>query len=246
MPRSIPKSTLFAGLPPPWPHEMRPAIRAAIAANPEHKLVVLDDDPTGTQTVCDVPVLTTWEMDTLRAEFNGPYPCFYILTNSRSLPPDEARALIGTIAKNLRAVAAGRTFTIVSRSDSTLRGHFPLETDVLADILGPFDATLLIPYFEDGGRYTIDDVHYVADGDSLMPAAETPFARDAAFGYRNSNLRASAPSARRSSWDAASSANDPRPWWWGCRCSGATWPLEISSPAPASTLSRAASTAIPR
>jgi uncharacterized protein YgbK (DUF1537 family) len=70
-----------------------------------------------------------------------------------------------------------------------LRGHYPLETDVLAEELGPFAATILIPYFEAGGRYTVGDVHYVAEGDALVPAAETPFARDAAFGYRSSNLR---------------------------------------------------------
>ena len=49
---------------------------------------------------------------------------------------------------------------------------------------------LLVPYFEAGGRYTVNDVHYVAEGEQLIPAAETPFAKDAAFGYRNSNLRA--------------------------------------------------------
>jgi len=74
------KAELFATLPPPWPENLRPQIRAALAARPDHKLVVLDDDPTGTQTVYDVPVLTTWEVDTLRTEFNGPQPCFYILT----------------------------------------------------------------------------------------------------------------------------------------------------------------------
>ncbi len=190
MTHRISKGALFGALPAPWPHDLRPAIRAAVAANPEHKLVVLDDDPTGTQTVYDVPVLTTWEVETLRAEFSGPHPCFYILTNSRSQPPDEARTLILAIAKNIRAAAGHRPCTFVSRSDSTLRGHFPLETDIFAGELGPFDATLLIPYFEDGGRYTIDDVHYVAEGAALLPAAETPFARDTAFGYRNSNLRA--------------------------------------------------------
>src|SRR5688572_21806601 len=105
MTRRIGKSALFDTLPPPWPKDLRPAIRSAVASNPEHKLVVLDDDPTGTQTVYDVPVLTTWEVDTLRAEFSGPHPCFYILTNSRSRPTKEARSLILTITKNLRAAA---------------------------------------------------------------------------------------------------------------------------------------------
>jgi uncharacterized protein YgbK (DUF1537 family) len=150
--------------------------------------VVLDDDPTGTQTVHGVAVLTTWDVPTLKREFASSEPCFYLLTNSRSLAPEEARALVFGLAENLKA-AADHSFTLVSRSDSTLRGHFPLETDALAEVLGPFDATILLPYFEDGGRYTMDDVHYVAEEDTLIPAAETSFARDAAFGYRNSNLR---------------------------------------------------------
>ncbi len=202
------KQILFATLPPLWPGDLRPQIRAAVASQPGHKLVVLDDDPTGTQTVYEVPELTVWDVDTLRAELAQPGPCFYLLTNSRSLPPDRAAALNHEIARNLLEAAgavvspepssgpascsgskAAVPFTVVSRSDSTLRGHYPLETDVLAAELGPFDATILIPYFEAGGRFTIGDVHYVAEGDVLVPAAETPFARDAAFGYRSSNLR---------------------------------------------------------
>jgi len=199
------KTEVFASLPPPWPEDLRPQIRAAVAAS-RRKLVVLDDDPTGTQTVYDVPVLTTWDVETLRREFASPSACFFILTNSRSLTPKAARELNREIARNLRGAAAslpprsssscigGRDavapFTLVSRSDSTLRGHYPLETDVLAEELGPFDATILIPYFEAGGRYTMGDVHYVAEGDTLVPAAETPFARDAVFGYGQSNLRA--------------------------------------------------------
>ncbi len=158
-------------LPPPWPEDLRTRIREWIAARPGHKLVVLDDDPTGTQTVHDVPVLTVWDVETLRAEFARPGPCFYILTNSRSLAPDAAAALNLKIARNLRVAAAypppaatseqaGNSkavapFTLVSSSDPTLRGHFPLETDVLARELGPFDATLLIPCFEAGARLAI-------------------------------------------------------------------------------------------
>ncbi len=175
-------------LPPVWPEDLQPAIRAAVAAQPSHKIVVLDDDPTGTQTVHGVPVLTDLEPESLRAELGAPQPpCFFILTNSRSLAPDDARALNSRIAHCLAQFAS--RCSIVSRSDSTLRGHFPLETDVWAGILGPFDATILIPYFEAGGRYTIGDVHYVAHQDALVPAAQTPFARDPAFGFRHSNLR---------------------------------------------------------
>jgi len=201
----VSKCALFARLPPPWGEDLRGHIRAAVAARPNHKLVVLDDDPTGTQTVYDVPVLTTWDVDSLRAEFARPGHCFYILTNSRSLTPDKAVALNREIARNLREAvwrAGGydaepaharqlccQAFTLVSRSDSTLRGHFPIETNALVEELGPFDATILIPYFEDGGRYTINDIHYIAENDELVPVAETPFARDAAFGYGSANLR---------------------------------------------------------
>jgi len=179
----------FAALPPPRPEDLRPQIRAAIKARSGHKLVVLDDDPTGTQTVYDVPVLTTWDVRTLRREFRLEGDCFFILTNSRSQAPAEAGQRIREIARNLAAAAPRDRYTVVSRSDSTLRGHFPLETDVLAEELGPFDATLLIPYFQAGGRFTIEDNHYVAEGDRLIPAGQTPFARDAAFGYHSSNLR---------------------------------------------------------
>ncbi|MDQ3249357.1 MAG: hypothetical protein M3Q45_09135, partial [Chloroflexota bacterium] len=155
-------------------------------------LVVLDDDPTGTQTVHDVPVLTQWSVALLRAELLNIAPIFYILTNSRSLPLSAAQALNAEIGRNLCAASqqSGRDFVVVSRSDSTLRGHYPGETDALAAALEiDFDATLIVPFFLEGGRYTIDDVHYVAQGDQLLPAAETPFAHDAAFGYQNSNLR---------------------------------------------------------
>ena len=188
MPAVLSKTETFASLPPVWPEELKGRIRDWIIAHPEHKLIVLDDDPTGTQTVQDVPVLTVWDVATLRAEFSEKGPCFYILTNTRSMVAETAESVNRTIARNLLEAAGGRPFTLVSRSDSTLRGHFPLETDVLAGELGPFDATLLIPYFEAGGRYTIGDVHYVAEGDQLVPAAETPFAGDAVFGYRNSHL----------------------------------------------------------
>ncbi len=183
------KSATFAALPPVWPEELQPRVQAAARAS-ERTLVVLDDDPTGTQTVHDVPVVTRWDVATLRAELARAEPCFFILTNSRSLTAAAARALNLELARNLHAAsaAAGRAFTLVSRSDSTLRGHFPVETDALAEICGPFDATIVAPYFEAGGRYTLDDVHYVAEGDTLVPAAETPFARDAAFGYRCSDL----------------------------------------------------------
>lgn len=188
---SIDKQTRFAQLPAEWPTDLLPEIQTEISAG-GRKVVVLDDDPTGTQTVHSLAVLTEWSVAALQAELNHPDPCVYILTNSRSMPLSTAQALNAEIAANLAEASriTGRPFAVVSRSDSTLRGHYPGETDALAAALGmAVDATLIIPFFLEGGRFTIDDVHYVAEGEMLTPAAETPFARDAAFGYHESNLR---------------------------------------------------------
>ena len=187
-PIAVSQQELLASLPPEWPEDLLPAIRAARRS----KVVVLDDDPTGTQTVHAVPVLTGWSVEALRQELANDLPALYILTNSRSLPLQEAQALNVAIGRNLARAAqeTGRSMAVISRSDSTLRGHFPGEVEALAAALGGgFDAWLLIPFFLEGGRYTIDDVHYVAEGDRLVPAGQTEFARDKAFGYRSSNLR---------------------------------------------------------
>ena len=188
----IPKDAFLASLPQPWPASLLPAIQRQLAAG-QRSLIVLDDDPTGTQTVYDLPVLTEWTVASLCTELARGTPTFYLLTNSRSLPLPAAQELNAEIGRNLVAAAqaTGRDFAVVSRSDSTLRGHYPGETDALTAALGQqVDATLIIPFFLEGGRFTINDVHYVAEGDQLVPAAATPFARDAAFGYHNSDLRA--------------------------------------------------------
>jgi hypothetical protein len=153
-------------------------------------LVVLDDDPTGTQTCHDISVLTVWDHATLCAELSTAEKGFFILTNSRVLPPKEAQTLITEICRNVAkaAVETEKGFEVVLRGDSTLRGHFPLEPETVEEILGKVDAWILAPFFYQGGRYTIDDVHYVAEGDMLVPASQTPFAEDATFGYKSSNL----------------------------------------------------------
>jgi uncharacterized protein YgbK (DUF1537 family) len=156
-------------------------------------LVALDDDPTGTQTCHDINVLTVWDEETLVQEFRQTArgSGFFILTNSRALHPQQAKSLMVEICSNLKSAAqeAGVEFEVVSRSDSTLRGHFPLEPEAAEEVLGKADAWILCPFFLQGGRYTINDVHYVAEGGKLVPAALTPFAKDATFGYKSSNLR---------------------------------------------------------
>lgn len=186
------KQQLFATLPPEWPNSLLAEIQAQVAVD-GRVLVVLDDDPTGTQTVANIPVLTEWSVASLCAELQSSFPAFYILTNSRSQPEAEAIRLNHEIGQNLLAASrqTGQDFAVVSRSDSTLRGHFPAEMDALqAALAQPIDGWLLIPYFLEGGRFTIEDIHYVQEGDALIPAGETPFARDGTFSYQSSNLRA--------------------------------------------------------
>jgi uncharacterized protein YgbK (DUF1537 family) len=125
----------------------------------------------------------------VREEFERS-PCFFILTNSRSLPAREASELNREVARSISKAAAGRRFMVISRSDSTLRGHFRAEIEALTSEFGLSDAVkLCIPAFFEGGRFTIGDVHYVKEGDALVPAAETPYAKDPSFGFSSSNLR---------------------------------------------------------
>jgi uncharacterized protein YgbK (DUF1537 family) len=187
----IPKDRLLNSLPPEWPQDLRPAIEKQIKAD-GRKLVVLDDDPTGTQTIHGLPVLTEWSTDQLTAELQNNLPAFYILTNSRSMSLPDAQKLNAEIGCNLLAAAAQvrRRIAVISRSDSTLRGHFPGEVAALSEALDKtFDAWMINPFFLEGGRYTVDDVHYVDVDGVLVPAAQTEFARDRAFGYASSNIR---------------------------------------------------------
>ncbi|KAF5657134.1 dehydrogenase [Fusarium heterosporum] len=163
------------------------------STSPAPLLVILDDDPTGTQTCHDVTILTVWDIQNLVSTFKqvGTGNGFFILTNSRALHPQQAKELMVEICTNLQAAARETNipYEIVLRGDSILRGHFPLEPEAVEQVNGRFDAWVLCPFFLQGGRYTINDIHYVHEGENLIPAAETPFAKDATFGYKSSNLR---------------------------------------------------------
>ncbi|RAM37402.1 four-carbon acid sugar kinase family protein [Arthrobacter globiformis] len=161
-------------------------------------LVVLDDDPTGTQSVADLPVLTRWEVEDFTWAFGQGKPAVYVLTNTRSLDPAEAAARNEEVVRNaLTAAGSPNTLRLgfVSRSDSTLRGHFPVEPDVIAATVAEVsgeqtDGVVLVPAFPDAGRLTIGGVHYMrGTGDAagtLVPVSETEFAKDASFGFSTS------------------------------------------------------------
>ncbi len=155
------------------------------------KIIVLDDDPTGSQTVHSCLLLMQWDVDTLRQGLRDASPIFFVLTNTRALTPTAAEAVTREVCQNLSqaiALEGIQDFLVVSRSDSTLRGHYPVETDAIADELGPFDAHFLVPAFFEGGRITRDSTHYLIVGGTPTPVHKTEFAQDSVFGYSTSYL----------------------------------------------------------
>lgn len=164
-------------------------LKKEIEAN-NKKIVVLDDDPTGVQTIHDISVYTNWDKDSIRQGFEEENNLFYVLTNSRGFTEDQTTKAHHEIAEVVDEVAreTGKEYIFISRSDSTLRGHYPLETQLLkADYEKntgkTIDGEIMCPFFKEGGRFTIDNVHYVKYGEELVPANETEFAKDKTFGY---------------------------------------------------------------
>jgi uncharacterized protein YgbK (DUF1537 family) len=188
---------LFAGLPPARPDDegLRESIRATRSAG-DLLLGVLDDDPTGSQAVHDVQVVTVLEQDAYAAALAGPGATCFVLTNSRSLGGPAAAELTTRAARGLVTVAGqrGTRIQLVSRSDSTLRGHVMAEVTALQavrrDMVGRgYDGVLLVPAFLEAGRVTAADIHWARTTAGLIPVGETEFAKDTAFGYGASDLR---------------------------------------------------------
>ena len=154
------------------------------------KIVVLDDDPTGVQTVHDISVYTNWDKESILMGFEEENNLFYIMTNSRGFTAEQTTKAHKEIAAVVDEVSkeTGKEYIFISRSDSTLRGHYPLETQLLKDDYvkntgTQIDGEILCPFFKEGGRFTINNIHYVKYGDELVPANETEFAKDKTFGY---------------------------------------------------------------
>lgn len=188
-----------------------PAIRERIRSlrtTTGRAVAVLDDDPTGSQSVHQVQVIT--EPDP--AEYaNGlaAADCCFVLTNTRSLPEPEAVELNRAVASDLFAAgrSRGRPLDLVSRGDSTLRGHVLAEIQALdqahRQAVGTgYDAVLFIPAYLEAGRVTVGDVHWAGVGDRFRPVGDTEFAQDATFGYRSSNLREYLLEVGRGRWSA--------------------------------------------
>ena len=159
------------------------------------RVVFLDDDPTGTQTIADLPVLTSWSVGDLQWALQQQTTGFFVLTNTRSLSETDAAEVNREVVDALDQAATAEqvSYVIASRSDSTLRGYFPLETDVLAEELAArgtvVDGVVVCPAYVEPGRVTVDSVHWARIGDGMIPVSQSEFAKDASFGYRNSDLR---------------------------------------------------------
>lgn len=172
-----------------WHPSLMSLDEVSMGASP--KIIVLDDDPTGSQTVHSCLLLLQWDVDTLVLGLQDASPIVFILTNTRALPPAEAEQITQEVCHNLKAAipkAGVDEFLVVSRSDSTLRGHYPVETDAIARELGPFDAHFMVPAFFEGGRITRESTHYVVQEGIPVPAHETEFAKDSAFSYSTGYL----------------------------------------------------------
>ncbi len=159
------------------------------------KMVVLDDDPTGIQTVHGCLLITQWDEQSVRQGFADKQPFFYILTNTRAMTREDAEQVTREAMEMVVRVNRdyGYRLIVVSRSDSCLRGHFPLETDVMRQVLMDngipvAGKTPFCPAFIEAGRVTIGGIHYMQDGERLIPVSETEFARDNVFAYHTSVL----------------------------------------------------------
>lgn len=192
----IPRTDLLAGLPPAPSITAAEVAAARSAASHAPIHIVLDDDPTGTQSVAGLPVLTSWEVDDFTWALGSGAPAVYVMTNSRSLSPENAEGITREVVAAALDSARGLGVEIdfVSRSDSTLRGHYPLETDTITDALTSAtgrgaDGVVLVPAFPEAGRITVHGIHYAGSADhGYLPAAESEFAEDNTFGYSRSSL----------------------------------------------------------
>ena len=126
-----------------------PKLREAVLMDPR-RLIVLDDDPTGCQTVYDINVLLDYSVTSIEEQLKLDDKLFYILTNTRSLGEADAISVTKHVIDNIQTAVKNirypHTIQYISRSDSTLRGHHPAEVQAIAEALNvPFDNTIVMP-----------------------------------------------------------------------------------------------------
>jgi len=154
------------------------------------KIIIIDDDPTGSQTVSGCNLILKWDYATLLKGLKGSSNLLFILANTRSLTEKDVEIRLKDICSSLNEIMnnplfAEEEFVLISRGDSTLRGHNFIEPFIINQLLGPFDATFYIPAFIEGNRTTINGNHFVDN----IPIQETIFSKDKIFGFNTSNLK---------------------------------------------------------
>jgi uncharacterized protein YgbK (DUF1537 family) len=149
--------------------------------------VVLDDDPTGVQTLAGIRVLLDWTPERIAAALAG-RRAVHLITNSRALTPERARSVVEAAAR--AALAGLPEADLVLRGDSTLRGHLLEEYLAVRDAAMPDcdPVLLLVPALPSAGRITVDGVHLIERDGDRVPLHETEYARDGVFAYRDARL----------------------------------------------------------
>ena len=154
------------------------------------KIIIIDDDPTGSQTVSDCNLILRWDYETILKGLKGSSNLLFILANTRSLAEKDVKIRLKEICSSLEKIMnnvlfAEEKFIVISRGDSTLRGHNFIEPFIINQLLGPFDATFYIPAFIEGNRTTINGNHFVDN----IPIHKTIFSKDKIFGFKTSNIK---------------------------------------------------------
>ncbi len=153
------------------------------------KIIIIDDDPTGSQTVHSCPLILSWDKETIAKGINDKSPLLFILANTRSLSKELAaqrtkEICIAIIDACSILDLSPNEILIISRGDSTLRGHALLEPEIISEVIGPFDAIFHVPAFLEGGRTTLNGIHFL----DKIPVHKSNYAKDLIFGYSTSYL----------------------------------------------------------
>ena len=173
--------------------------------DPSSRVLVLDDDPTGVQTMHDIEILTAWEPELINRTLQQQPRLLYLLTNSRAFDEVEAVKLMASVVSVLRSAAAENQirFFPISRSDSTLRGHYPAELGPLTQLLPILpDGHLIVPAYPEAGRVVFDGCHFVYDHSQrrYIPVTDTDFSRDPTFGFSHYRLSEWVEEKSRGAW----------------------------------------------
>ena len=202
--QDIEEPLLLTQLPSEYPQDVTTQIEEVLRTNQNEIVVFLEDDSTGVQKSHDVYLLTDHSDKGIHSGLEDArkagHRLVFILTNSRALTSAQAEKLNQQIATTLIEIAQKEKIIIRlgSRSDSTLRGHFPLEPLVLLQSLrdhGQHCDGIIVShvFLTEMSRVTINKIHMIRfqkqDGSFwYRPVHKTKFATDPRFGYPTSNM----------------------------------------------------------